>query len=194
MPATVAREQTVLVSTGRPGWVSPQVVAAVERHHRIEQVYVWGEARPAFPTKVQLALAEARFLVRMLRRPTNHRRHAAMIAFDGHFALLLLAWCRILDAPLLLMNFYLHDMQNNRLLRCVLKRLLTDHVCVASQSRADAEYFAHLLPSSNISSIAFCQDPLPSAPFQHASPYVFAGGWTNRDYIGLLRAAACLPR
>lgn len=92
-------------------------------------------------------------------------------------------------------NFYLHELSRSVLIRAVLSFLLTDDVTILSQSTADYELFSHFLPPENLALIPLALATSVETMGDHGlqEAYVFAGGWTNRDYDFLFRAADRLP-
>jgi glycosyltransferase involved in cell wall biosynthesis len=135
---------------------------------------------------------------RLLATPALYRGHWRFVCGEGHYAGLLFA--RVLRAlgrrpPVYLVNFYLHGLANHPLVRRILAFLLTDQVRVLAQTQRDGEYFAAFLEADNICVIPYRQgDPFHDEDYvPQAGPYVFSGGWTNRDFDALLRVAACLP-
>jgi glycosyltransferase involved in cell wall biosynthesis len=68
-------------------------------------------------------------------------------------------------------------------------------VLVITQSTDDFDYFASLSRGATLMFVPYCQGPLEIASDDDSvlGDYVFAGGYTNRDYDRLLRCARRLP-
>jgi glycosyltransferase involved in cell wall biosynthesis len=98
-----------------------------------------------------------------------------------------------------LVNFYVHSRSQWRVFHFVMRRLLTDLVGVSVQSPGECDLYRRLPQRVTLDYIPYGQDQLPLwdpsatlAPVAR-SHYVFAGGYTNRDYATFVRAAARMP-
>jgi glycosyltransferase involved in cell wall biosynthesis len=156
-------------------------------------------AKPfAIVSKRALIAGELWLFGRLLVTPALYRGRWRFVSGGGHYGTLLFA--RILRATgrrprVYLMNFYLHGLAHHPLVRRILRFLLTDQVRVIAQTRGDGEYFAAFLARDSVVVIPYGQgDPFAGEDYEpQRGRYVFSGGWTNRDYDALLRAAARLP-
>jgi glycosyltransferase involved in cell wall biosynthesis len=148
-------------------------------------------------SKKGLIADEARYFLRLCISPRLYKENRLLVCEAGHYSTLLLARLfRIVGArrSVFLLNFYLHELGANRWVRLVLGALLTDDVYVVAQAASDVEYFRAFLPAENVLYQPYCQGPLDLDGYDGAQrDFVFAGGWTNRDYDALFRSAATLP-
>jgi glycosyltransferase involved in cell wall biosynthesis len=152
----------------------------------------------SFASRRQLLLREIALLGRLLLLPSIYRRRTLLICSSGHYAALGAA--RALGAVgrethVFLYNFYLHGLGQHRVVRRILSFLLTGRVGVAAQSPTDVDYFRSLSPAAAVELIPYGQDPVQGISIDDVvlGDYVFAGGYTNRDYDRLLRCARRLP-
>jgi glycosyltransferase involved in cell wall biosynthesis len=146
-----------------------------------------------FAGRRELMTREFALLGRLLTSRATYRR-AIFLCGSGHWAALAVA--RLIPRPVVLFNFYLHELGRNAAVRRLLASLLTDHVAVLAQSPADRDYFRGLSSRAAVILVPYGQDPVEGVAEEEATlgDYVFAGGHTNRDYGALLRCAARRPR
>jgi glycosyltransferase involved in cell wall biosynthesis len=152
----------------------------------------------AFTRRRELMLREFALMLRLLFSPHVYRRDNIIVSSSGHYAALAIS--RILaflgrNPSIFLYNFYLHRLGQNLLVKRILAFLLTRRVVVAGQSQADFDYFRSLSNSVALVLIPYGQDPVADVTDADVrlGDYVFAGGYTNRDYDRLLRCARRLP-
>lgn len=167
---------------------------------RVKTIVRRSNNRPFQPYlgKRELLLGEIRAFLGYLRSAELYRPTWRFVNPRGHYAALLFA--RILTLlgrrrRTYLLNFYLHGLGRNPLVRQVLRLLLTPEVHVFAQTRADAEYFRRFLPAANVPLVPYCQAESEHVSLADATrgEYVFAGGIANRDYETLLRCAERMP-
>ena len=152
----------------------------------------------AFSRRRELVLREFVLLARLLVARGVYRKDNLLVCSSGQYAAL--ATSRILaligrNPSVFLYNFYLHGLGRNAFIRRVLGLLLTRRVVLAAQSQADFDYFRSLSNSVALVLIPYGQGPVANvtAADVRLGDYVFAGGYTNRDYDRLLRCARSLP-
>lgn len=152
----------------------------------------------AFTRRRKLVLRECVLLIRLLVSPHVYRHDNLIVCSSGYYAALAIS--RILvrlgrNPSVFLYNFYLHRLGQNVFVRRILAFLLTRRVVIAAQSQADFDYFRSLAGSVALELIPYGQDPVADVTQADVrlGDYVFAGGYTNRDYDRLLRCARSLP-
>jgi Glycosyl transferases group 1 len=199
--AGAARQRRVAYLVERSSWLDGNRVVSSLRD-RFQTLVTWAvltSDRPRnepFATKRQLVLAEARNLAKLGCTPAFYRGRWLFVCMSGHysclaFALLLRALRR--DPKVYLCNFSLHELGTNRLVRATLRALLNTHVRILCQARDELRYFGELRPVLRLDYSPYCQGPLMNPDWIGSGGYVFAGGYTNRDYDLLVRCAARLP-
>lgn len=101
--------------------------------------------------------------------------------------------------PLYLVNFYFHSRSEWKIFRFVMRRLLTDAVGISVQSPNEREFYRELSKRVTLDYVPYGQDqhsvwdPSPHLARLARGPYVFTGGYTNRDYPTFIRAGAQMP-
>lgn len=152
----------------------------------------------AFTRRRELMLRECALLVRLLVSPHVYRRDNLIVCSSGHYAALVISPILVglgRNPSIFMYNFYLHRLGQNVFVRRILAFLLTRRVLVAGQSQADFDYFRSVSGSVALVLIPYGQDPVADVTDAEVrlGEYVFAGGYTNRDYDRLLRCARSLP-
>jgi glycosyltransferase involved in cell wall biosynthesis len=194
---------------------SPNVLYVVEREERLrdsgvfaslrnhfESVTPWAIADERrgegvrFATKWQLVLGELRSLARLLRTSAFYRGRWLFVCMSGHysclgFALVLKSLGR--RPNVFLFNFYLHELGNNRVVRFILRLLLSRHVRILCQAHGELSYYRSIRPDVEVDYAPYCQGPLMEPEWIGPGDYVFAGGYSNRDYDLLVRCAERFP-
>ena len=92
-----------------------------------------------------------------------------------------------------LCNFYLHQRGQRATVRHILSALMRGRIGIVVQSPNEVGYFSSLAPHAFVAYEPYGMGPIAALgdPVQ-PSDYVFSGGYTNRDYDLLVRAAASL--
>jgi glycosyltransferase involved in cell wall biosynthesis len=142
----------------------------------------------------ELLLRELALMVRLLGTGPVYRRENLMICSTGHYAVLAVSRLLGVVSPprdVFLYNFYLHRLGQISLVRRILAFLLTRRVVVAAQSQVDYDYFRSVSRNVRIVLVPYGQGPVAGVTSTDVrlGDYVFAGGYTNRDYDRLLRCA-----
>jgi glycosyltransferase involved in cell wall biosynthesis len=194
----------LLLTTYRKEWLDPGLVEALQERFDVVVKSVRGGAKSqsagaVVVSKKGLVADEARYLLRLGINRQLYQEQWIFVCYGGHYATLLFA--RLLRAvggirrPVFLLNFYLHELGQNRWIQVILRVLLTEDVRVVAQAAADVDYFRPFLPVENVLYLPYCQGSLELGSYAGThSDFVFAGGWTNRDYDALFRCAARLPQ
>jgi glycosyltransferase involved in cell wall biosynthesis len=192
----------LLLTTRKRDWLDPGlpetlgerftvIVKSVRKHARSRS------ARSIVVSKKGLIVEEARYLLRLCADLALYKGDWTFVCSGGHYANLLFARLYGLVGarrPVLLLNFYLHDLGKKRWIQLALRALLTKDVYVVAQAPTDSDYFQAFLPAKNVRYQPYCQGPLDLGSYDGTRrEFVFAGGWTNRDYDALFRCAARLP-
>lgn len=95
---------------------------------------------------------------------------------------------KLLQKKVVLTNFYLHSIADKFVIKAILKFLLDKQVYVIVQSMYEFNFYSTLCPKATIKYIPYHQDFTPVERGRVEKEYVFAGGYTNRDYSTLLKA------
>ena len=196
-----ARQRHVAYFVERPSWLERNLVLSWLRDS-FRSVTPWSLAGSeldrtySFRTKRDLVLVEARNLTRLLSTRAFYRGRWLFVCASGHyscmvFALVLKALRR--DPRVYLYNFYLHRLGANRAVQALLRRLLGAHVRILCQSRDEIRYFDALHPGLALDYSPYCHGPMMEPEWIGSGDYVFAGGYTNRDYDLVVRCAERLP-
>lgn len=90
-----------------------------------------------------------------------------------------------------LINFYVHSLGQRGLIKKLLSFLLNGDVGLTAQSPSEEAYWSVIQSKIKIRYYPYGQGPFEDIPNQKIGlgDYVFAGGYTNRDYDLLLRVA-----
>jgi len=88
-------------------------------------------------------------------------------------------------------SFFLHGMAKKKVVQRALHFLFSnDKLVLQVQSPDEVEYYSKLIDEAKIVHIPFCQGEVSNyGNCGEAQEYIFAGGYTNRDYNCLLEAA-----
>lgn len=127
-------------------------------------------------------------------------RNGQVFCQGGHYAWM--AMTRIFgpvlppEYHLYLWNFYLHGLGKNPVIRRILRFLLNSkRVTVIAQSPGDVEYFSKLSVNKPLF-VPYCEDDYrvpTNFDLVPEEPYLFAGGYSNRDYDTVLKCARAIP-
>ena len=92
---------------------------------------------------------------------------------------------------IVLIRFFFHKFGEKGIIKRILKHILDNKKLIINvQSRQDEVYYRALTRSAKLRFFPYCQDEVRfSDKFGEGKAYVFAGGYTNRDYGSLLKAA-----
>jgi glycosyltransferase involved in cell wall biosynthesis len=148
-----------------------------------------------FSSKAEIDALHARCLMK-LPIPFRRFRNSRVICLGGHYAWMVMVkvFAPILpqEFHLYLYNFYLHSLGSNRFVRGTLRGLLNStKITVIAQSPGDLEYFSDLALNAPVF-IPYCEEDyqLPTKfDLVPEGPYLFAGGYSNRDYDVVLNCA-----
>jgi glycosyltransferase involved in cell wall biosynthesis len=89
------------------------------------------------------------------------------------------------------MSFFLHSLGEKRVVQKLLCFLLKGKkILLATQSNYEVEYYSKLMDETRVIHFPFCQHEVPfSDDYGKGEEYIFAGGYTNRDYDCLFQTA-----
>jgi glycosyltransferase involved in cell wall biosynthesis len=97
---------------------------------------------------------------------------------------------------ILITNFYLHAAGENQLVKKFLSLLFNEKIHLILQSPYEYRQYKNSYPNIQVYFIPYCQDEIQGA-YPNISVedqgYIFSGGYTNRDYDSLIKAAEKLP-
>jgi glycosyltransferase involved in cell wall biosynthesis len=95
------------------------------------------------------------------------------------------------NANIIVIHFFIHKFGENRMVRLALRFLLNNkHIVLNAQCRHETAVFEKISQTVEIRYFPYCQGRLQIADNAGAGErYIFSGGYTNRDYDCLLRAA-----
>lgn len=193
-----ARKVLYVVET--EAWLEANQIFSTLRE-RFVTIEAWKHAQPnrssaRFATKRQLIWAEFQNLIRLLQTSMFYRGRWLFVCMNSHysclaFGLILRAAGR--DPRLYLFNFYLHGLGSRQWVRSTLRFLLGSHVRILCQTEDEIRYFNEIRPEITLDYAPYCQDPLMRPEWLGSGNYVFAGGYSNRDYEVFVRCAERLP-
>ena len=92
---------------------------------------------------------------------------------------------------IVLIRFFIHAFGEKGIIKRILRYILNNKKLIINvQSRQEEVYYGALTRSAKLQFFPYCQDEVRfSDNFGKGKAYVFAGGYTNRDYGSLLKAA-----
>ena len=92
---------------------------------------------------------------------------------------------------IVVIRFYIHSLGSNKIIQNILKLLLNNNnMILLVQSIYEKNYYSQLLDKPRIIYFPYCQgEILVSGRYGTGEEYIFAGGYTNRDYDSLFKAA-----
>lgn len=100
---------------------------------------------------------------------------------------------RMSDKKYILTNFYLHQLGEKKIIIKFLNFLFKTHdVTIALHSKHEQKIYTKRYPQVKAIFMPLCQNPSPTLDVEQGD-YVFAGGYTNRDYDTLFRCAGETP-
>jgi glycosyltransferase involved in cell wall biosynthesis len=151
-----------------------------------------------FRGKLLQILEEGVNLIRLLFKPAMYQSRKILVCEYCHYSTL--AFGRLLKLlgickPIYVFNFYLHNLGKRQSVKLVLRTLFRGHVGLMVQSRSELAYFESLARSADIQYTPYCRAEVTDIDWrnQQLGDYVFAGGYTNRDYDLLVRCASRFP-
>jgi glycosyltransferase involved in cell wall biosynthesis len=151
-----------------------------------------------FRGKAAWVIEEIVNFVRLILAPSLYGIDTMMLA-DSHYASVLAfgKWLALLGLPkrIYIINIFLHESQGNRRLQTMLKFLLGQDVGIMAFSVSDREYFKNLNTRVNARNVPWCFEEeigIVQSDIQNGE-YIFAGGYSNRDYDLLIRCARKFP-
>ena len=177
----------------------PGLAARLGQRYIVKTVTLWLPGRNrAFSGKLGLGIAAVIHFIRLLRCPAAYDPRTPLITDSAHYPCLLLARTLSLfgmQKNVYLFNFYIHRMGNRRYVRRILRWLIGSNVSIMTQSSSERDYFLDLAPTADIRYFPYCRGPIEAVDANaiQFGNYVFAGGYTNRDYAILIAAARALP-
>lgn len=148
-------------------------------------------------------LCQLRHARTLLSLCAKERRTTLLICADNHYSALLVA--RLLqplwkNVRVYLLNFYLHELGKNAIVKTVLRLLLSQKVAILVQTHDEVAYFRNLNARMSIEMAPFSLPErgwmsIPCIPSEEIrlGDYVFAGGRSNRDHQTVIKAADKLP-
>jgi len=95
---------------------------------------------------------------------------------------------------LFIYNFYIHSASNNYFVKKILCFLFSNSqkYTLIVQSLFEIEYYEYLCPTLNIEFVYYCSD-VKACENIVVKDYIFTGGYTNRDYLLMLKVARKMP-
>lgn len=131
-----------------------------------------------------------RFVIRI------RQKYDVVILADHVVAIPFLFMVKILSflnarKKIILMSFFLHKLGGKKLVQKILRFLLkNEKILMIVQSGYEAEYYSQLIDKTKVVHFPFCQHEVSvSEDCGKGEKYIFAGGYTNRDYECLFKAA-----
>lgn len=95
------------------------------------------------------------------------------------------------EKNIIVMSFFLHSLGEKKVIQKILRFVLKGKkVLMAAQSDYEVEYYSQLMGKTKVVHFPFCQHEVSiSEVCGKGEEYIFAGGYTNRDYECLFEAA-----
>lgn len=177
----------------------PSLTDHLKTRYCVELLPLQNFARgPGIFGKLALSISSLTQLTRLLLEPAARNPRTLLITDSCHYACLLLAkLCSLVGSrkSVYLFNFYIHQMGTNFCVRRILAWLLRGDISIFAQSSKECAYFLKLSPTLNIRYFPYCRPPieLVDSDAIRVGDYVFAGGYTNRDFETFISAARSLP-
>jgi glycosyltransferase involved in cell wall biosynthesis len=100
------------------------------------------------------------------------------------------------EKNIIVMSFFLHSLGEKKVVQKLLCFLLKGKkIILATQSNYEVGYYSKLMDKTRIVHYPFCQYEVPfSDDYGKGEEYIFAGGYTNRDYDCLFQTARVINR
>lgn len=177
----------------------PDLARRLGERHSVKPLQLWQPGRGrAFSGKLGLGVASSLQFIRLLFCKAACSPRTLLMTDSAHYPCLLLARTLSLFGirkHVYLFNFYIHQMGARRHVRRILGWLLGGPVSIMAQSSGERDYFMALAPAADVRYFPYCRDPIEAVDPDaiRTGNYVFAGGYTNRDYETLIAAARALP-
>lgn len=165
---------------------------------QVETYSFYSQPDKKFKTKHEIILQELGCFVRLVRDFFIFKKER-VLCLGGHYSFLILT--RLLGSlmskeyQLFIYNYYLHELGRNFLVRLIIRFLFnSDKITLIVQSQKEVQYYAPLI-GKRPHFVPYCSDFDIELDFSFvpSTPFIFSGGYTNRDYALLLQAAVCLP-
>jgi len=149
--------------------------------------------------KAVFMLEEAVNFLRLFFCADMYKKNGMILCESCHFSVLLFGkYVRFLGIHkrLYLFNFFLHDLGSSEIVQKILKFLLNQDVAMMAFSSSERDYFKKLAFNADIRFVPWGGEPGHEIdPLQiKRGDYIFAGGYSNRDYDLLIRCARKFPR
>ena len=95
------------------------------------------------------------------------------------------------EKNIIVMSFFLHTLSEKKIIQKILRFVLKGKkVLMSAQSEHEVEYYSQLMGKTKVVHFPFCQHEVSiSEACGRGEEYIFAGGYTNRDYECLFEAA-----
>jgi glycosyltransferase involved in cell wall biosynthesis len=192
----------VFLLTGNPWWYRG-VLESLRQSFDIEQVVI----PPQRISRSQLGVIARRLWIELRYTPEVTRllfrrdQPTILLCSTNHFSALLagkLGRYLGVRVRIYLFHFYLfgqafdlHGLSERRVVKLVLRYLLSQDIGLFLTSPNEAAYYRQLSPGAQIEYYPYAADDVPSVPEDAISlgDFVFAGGYTNRDYDIVVEAA-----
>lgn len=136
------------------------------------------------------------FIFFLFRFVITSRRYDAIILASHVIAIPFLFAIKVLPfmrpkKDIIVTSFFLHDMGKKKIVQRILRFLLADKkILLLAQSAYEEKYYSQLTDKAKVIHFPFCQHEVSfSENCGKGEEYIFSGGYTNRDYDCLLKAA-----
>lgn len=181
-------------------WMDESLVDFMRaRGFEVETFSFYPAPADSFRSKPQLVALYMRTLFKLAWRFPRYR-NGRVFCSGGHYAWM--AMTRLFgfflgaEYHLYLWNFYIHGLGKKPAIRKILQILLnSDRITVIAQSPGDVEYFARLSRNAPLF-VPYCEDDYrvpTNRDLVTEGDYLFAGGYSNRDYATVLECARLVP-
>lgn len=154
-----------------------------------------------FSSKVKLLFQEIVCFFKLIFN-IGKFRNKKILCLGGHFSFLLInklfGWVLGPSYHLYVYNFYLHAMGEKKIVKLILRYLLTSSkITLIVQSPGEVTFYKELSKKSRILFSPYCEDlnydKINEFKLEDGREYIFTGGYTNRDYPLMLECAKKFP-
>lgn len=175
---------------------SSPIYAILEKSNsfRISQIFFKDRSPKNIQSKYELIIIWIKVLPKILLTYKNFINTTYVIGL--HFPFFLIArFFKRINEKVIIDNFYVHEIGEHRTFKRILATLLAGkEYTFIVQSVSEIDYFRKIAPTLNLVYLPYCMGriEIPVAtplPISIPESYLFTGGYTNRDYDLILKAA-----
>ena len=171
-----------------------------QRGYKVKIFSFFKQEKKRFINKKSYMLREAACFIKLLFNIFKFR-NKKVYCLGGFYAILFMYKMFGLflgeNFRLYIFNFYIHRTGEKKIVKRILRFLLKNKRCILIvQSPGEVDYYQSLT-SIPVHFVPYCANLIKIKPggsiVLPEMEYVFTGGYTNRDYLGVLQCAARMP-